>query len=174
MSNDLNQCSFIGRLGKEVDIRYSQSGTAFASFSLACGDKYKDKQGDLVEKTEWVNVCVIGKLAEVCGTYLTKGSQVFIQGKMKTRKWQDKNGQDRYTTEVIVDGFDGKMQMLGGRSGQSEGGFQQQQQQQQPAQAPQGGQPAQNTGGFNQVPQQQTQKRPMAEHDFDFDDDIPF
>lgn len=112
MSNDLNQCNFIGRLGKDPEVRYAPSGDAIASFSLAVGSQWKDKSGEKQELTEWVNVSAFGKLGEICGKYLTKGSQVFVSGRMKTEKWTDKEGKDRYTTKIIAD----RMQMLGGRS----------------------------------------------------------
>jgi len=113
MSNDLNQCEFIGRLGRDPEVRYSPSGDAVASFSIACGETWKDKAtGEKHEATEWVRCVAWRKLGEICGEYLTKGSQVYVSGKMKTRKWQDKEGQERYTTEIIVD----RLQMLGGGS----------------------------------------------------------
>jgi len=111
MSNDLNRCEFIGRLGKDVELRYAASGDAIANFSIAVGWKTKDKEG-----AEWVRVTAFGKLAGICGEYLRKGSQVYIAGRMTTRKWQNKDGVDQYTTEVVAD----QMQMLGGRSEQSE------------------------------------------------------
>jgi single-strand DNA-binding protein len=112
MANDLNQCQFIGRLGKDVDMRYMPSGDAIASFSIAVGSQWKDKEGAKQEATEWVNVTAFGKLAEICGQYLSKGSQVFVSGRMKTDKYQDKEtGQDRYSTKIIAD----KMQMLGSK-----------------------------------------------------------
>lgn len=106
MSNSLNQCQFIGNLGRDPETRYLPSGESVCNFSIGVGWKTKDKEG-----TEWVNVTAFSKLAEICGQYLKKGSHVFIQGRMQTRKWQDKEGNDRYTTEIIAD----KMQMLGGR-----------------------------------------------------------
>ena len=115
MSKDLNQCNFIGRLGRDVETRFTASGSAVANFSIACGDDYKDKSGSKVEQTNWINVVIFGKLAEIAGKYLSKGSQCFIGGKQVTRKWQDKDGNDRYTTEIVAN----DMQMLGGR-GQSE------------------------------------------------------
>lgn len=102
--NDLNQCQFIGRLGKEPEVKYLQSGDAVANFSIACGWKSKDKEG-----TEWINVTAFGKLGEVCGQYLHKGSQVFVQGKMKTDKYTDKNGVEKYSTKIQAD----KIQFLG-------------------------------------------------------------
>ena len=93
----INQCNFIGRLGRDPETRYTQSGKAVASFSLACSEK---RGGE--ESTEWVNVVAWEKLAEIAGQYLTKGSLVFISGRMQTRKWQDKDGGARYTTEIIA------------------------------------------------------------------------
>jgi single-strand DNA-binding protein len=107
MSRDLNKCQFIGRLGQDVELRHMPNGTAVASLSLAVGDDYKDKQGNKVEQTEWVRVSAFSKLAEVMAEYLKKGSKVYIEGKMKTRKW-DKDGQTHYTTEIIAE----NMQML--------------------------------------------------------------
>lgn len=112
MSNDLNSCSFIGRLGKDPEVRYAPSGDAIASFSIAVGSQWKDKNGEKQEATEWVNVTAFGKLGEICGEYLKKGSQIFLSGRMKTEKWQDKDGHDRYSTKIIAD----KMQMLGSKS----------------------------------------------------------
>ncbi len=111
MANDLNRCEFIGRLGKPPEIRYSANGDAIANFSIACGWKSKEK-----ESTEWIRITAFGKLAGICGDYLQKGSQVYIAGRMTTRKWQNKDGVDQYTTEVVAD----QMQMLGGRGEQSE------------------------------------------------------
>jgi len=116
MSKDLNQCNFIGRLGREVDLKYTPSGQAVANFSIACGDDYKDKQGNKVEQTNWVKVVIWGKLGEVAGKWLAKGSQVYISGKMVTRKWQAKDGTDRYTTEIIAN----EMQMLGSKGASTE------------------------------------------------------
>ncbi len=104
--NDLNQCQFIGRLGKDVELRYTPTNDPVANISLACGWKNKEKEG-----TEWINVTAFGKLAEVVAQYLSKGSQVFVQGKMKTEKYT-KDGIDRYSTKIIAD----KIQMLGKKS----------------------------------------------------------
>ena len=109
---DLNQCNFIGRLGADPEIRYMPNGDPVANFSIAVGEKWTDKQtGEAKENTEWVRIVAFRKLAEIIAEYLKKGSQVFISGKLKTRKWQDQNGQDRYTTEIIAD----QMQMLGSK-----------------------------------------------------------
>lgn len=111
----INQCNFIGRLGRDPETRYTQSGKAVASFSLACSEK---RGGE--ESTEWVNVVAWEKLAEICGQYLVKGSLVFISGRMQTRKWQDKDGGTRYTTEIIAR----DMQMLSPKGEQNSGGGQ--------------------------------------------------
>jgi single-strand DNA-binding protein len=110
MANDLNRCEFIGRLGKDPEVRYSGEGNAICNFSIAVGYKAKEK-----ETTEWVRVVAFKKLAEICGEYLRKGSQVYIAGRMTTRKWQNKDGVDQYTTEVVAD----HMQMLGNKSEES-------------------------------------------------------
>lgn len=106
-SNDLNRCEFIGRLGRDPEVRYSPAGDAVCNFSIAVGYKYGEK-----ESTEWVRIVTFKKLAGICGDFLRKGSQVYIAGRMTTRKWQNKDGVDQYTTEVIAD----QMQMLGGKS----------------------------------------------------------
>lgn len=113
MANDLNRCEFIGRLGADPEVRHMANGDAVCNFRIACGSSWKDKAtGDKKESVEWIPISVFGKLAEICGTYLTKGKMVFIAGRFRTRKWQDKDGQDRYTTEINAD----DMQMLGGKS----------------------------------------------------------
>lgn len=118
MSNDLNLCQFIGRLGKDVETRFMPDGKAVANLSLTCGRSWKGADGQKVESTEWVRVVVFGKLAEICAQYLTKGSQIYISGRMQTKKYQDKDGQDRYSTEIVAD----QMQMLGGKSAGNSGG----------------------------------------------------
>ena len=107
----LNQCNFIGNLGKDPEIRYMTNGDPIANFSIACSETWKDKQGEKQEKTEWVRISAFGKLAGIIGEYLKKGSQVYISGKMQTRKWQNKEGQDQYTTEIVAN----EMKMLGGK-----------------------------------------------------------
>jgi single-strand DNA-binding protein len=106
VSNDLNQCHFIGRLGKDPETRYTSDGKAVCNFSIAVGYKYGE-----TEDTEWVRCVAFGKLGEICDKYMTKGKQVFVGGRMKTRKWQDKNGQDRYSTEIIAE----RVQLLGSK-----------------------------------------------------------
>jgi len=109
MSQDLNLCQFIGRLGKDPETRYSPSGEAVTNFSIAVGWKGKDKEG-----TEWVRCSTFGKLAEIAGEYLKKGKQCYVAGRMNTRKWTDKDGADRYSTEINVD----RLQLLGGAEGE--------------------------------------------------------
>ena len=114
----LNKVMLIGNLGKDPEVRYTTSGQGVASFSIATTEKYKNKSGDWEEKTEWHNIVLWGKLAEIAKDYLAKGKTVFIEGRLQTRKWQDKDGRDRYTTEIVGD----RMQMLspkgdGGRAG---------------------------------------------------------
>lgn len=112
MSNDLNHCQFIGRLARDPEARFLADGKAVTNFSIAVGSQWKNKAGEKQESVEWINCITYEKLAEICAEYLNKGSQVFVSGKMKTRKWQDKEGKDRYTTEIIVN----DLQMLGGKS----------------------------------------------------------
>lgn len=109
----LNRCCFIGNAGRDIEVRYTSSGMAIANVSIACSFKTKDE-----ERTEWVNLVFIDKLAEIAGEYITKGKQVYVEGRLQTRKWQDKDGNDRYTTEVVVN----NMQLLGGRDGDRDGG----------------------------------------------------
>jgi single-strand DNA-binding protein len=114
MARGVNKVILIGNLGKDPEVRYMPSGAAVANVSIATSEVWKDKQtGENQERTEWHNVVFFNKLAEIAGEYLRKGSQVYLEGSLRTRKWQDKNGQDRYTTEIIVN----DMQMLGSRSG---------------------------------------------------------
>ena len=110
--SDVNLCIFIGRLGQDPDVRYQANGDAITSFSIAVGSQWKSKSGEKQESTEWVSCTAFGKLAGICGEYLKKGSQVFISGRMKTDKYQAKDGTDRYSTKIIVN----EMTMLGGKS----------------------------------------------------------
>ena len=158
-SKGVNKVIIIGHLGKDPEVRYTPQGKAITSLALATSENWKDQQGQVQEKTEWHRVSIFGKLAEIAGEYLKKGSQVYIEGKLQTSKWTNKEGQDQYTTEIVLDPFNGVMQMLGGK-GQSNQSQSHTQQQRAPQQQQQ-----------QQRPQQQA---PMAEPDFDFDDDIPF
>lgn len=117
MSKDLNLCQFIGRLGQDVELKYTPSGSAVANLSIACGDDYKKKDtGEKVSQTNWIRVVMFGRLAEIAGEFLRKGSQIYVSGKQVTRKWQDKDGKDQYTTEIVAN----EMQMLGGKGQRSE------------------------------------------------------
>lgn len=115
-SRGINKVILIGNLGQDPEVRYMPSGGAVTNITMATSDTWRDKQtGEQKERTEWHRVVFMGKLAEVAGEYLKKGSQVYVEGKLQTRKWQDQGGQERYTTEVLVDSFTGVMQMLGGK-----------------------------------------------------------
>ena len=114
MARGINKVILIGNLGKDPDVRYTQGGAAIANITVATNESWKDKNtGETQEKTEWHNVVFFSRLAEIVGEYLRKGSQVYIEGKLQTRKWTDKSGNDRYTTEIVAN----EMQMLGSRSG---------------------------------------------------------
>lgn len=172
-SRGVNKVILVGNLGNDPEIRYMPNGGAVANITIATSESWRDKQtGEQREKTEWHRVSLFGKLAEVAGEYLRKGSQVYIEGQLQTRKWQDQQGQDRYTTEVVVQGFNGVMQMLGGRA-QGQGG-----QQQAPAQQQQGGRGQPQQPAQQRQPQQQqrtqNQQPQYNEPPMDFDDDIPF
>jgi len=190
----VNKVILVGNLGNDPEVRYMPNGNAVANLSLATSESWKDPQGQMQERTEWHRLTMYRRLAEIAGEYLKKGSQIYVEGKLQTRKWQDQSGQDRYTTEIIVD----QMQMLGGRGGEGgggnagggyqrpqnnqQGGYQQQGGQSQGGYQQQGGQNqgGQNQGGYQQPApnqgggQSQPKQPPMAEPDFDFDDDIPF
>jgi single-strand DNA-binding protein len=113
----INKVILVGHLGKDPEVRHATSGGAVTNITVATSESWKDKNsGEKQEKTEWHRVVFFGKLAEIAGEYLKKGSQVYLEGRLQTRKWQDKEGKDRYTTEIVA----GEMQMLG-RSGESEG-----------------------------------------------------
>jgi single-strand DNA-binding protein len=112
MSNDLNRAEFIGRLGSDPEIRYTPTGTAVANLSIACGQSWKSKDtGEKQEKTEWVRLVAFGKLAEIISEYCRKGKQIYASGKLQTRKYTDKNGVEKYSTEVVLD----TMQLLGSK-----------------------------------------------------------
>jgi single-strand DNA-binding protein len=156
MARSLNQCNFIGRVGKDIELKQMPNGNGVANFSIACSDDYKDKNGQKVEQTNWINVVAFGKLAEIIGQYVRKGSNIFISGKQVTRKWQDQTGNDRYTTEIVAN----DMQMLDSK-----------QDNQQPGSAARQ-QPQQNNQGF-QAPQDPGTKPHLPASD-EFDSDIPF
>ncbi len=154
-SRGVNKVILIGNLGADPEIRYMPSGSAVANLRIATSESWKDQQtGQMQERTEWHRVALFGKLAEIAGEYLRKGSQVYIEGSLRTRKWQGQDGQDRYTTEIVGR----EMRMLGGRS-EGSASFSSPSAPQQNAPAPQ--------------PSSSNQSSPPETLD-DFDDDIPF
>ena len=174
MARGVNKVILIGNLGQDPETRYTPNGNAVVNLNLATDESYKDRQtGQMVPKTEWHRIVMFGKIAEVAGQYLRKGSKVYIEGKLQTRKWQGQDGQDRYTTEVVVD-INGQMQMLDSRGG-GDNNYQAQPPAGAPQSQPQGGfQGGQNqnapAGGYNQGQQGGSMPEPVD----DFDDDIPF
>jgi single-strand DNA-binding protein len=161
----LNKVMLIGNLGADPEVRYMPAGGAVVNITLATSMRWKDKQsGERKEATEWHRVVFFNRLAEVVGEYLKKGSQIYVEGRLQTRKWQDQNGQDRYTTEIVAS----EMHMLGSRSGGTAdfGGDQSYStQQSRPASQPQQSRPQNDPG--SSMP-------PMPPNYDDFDDDIPF
>lgn len=150
MARGINKVILVGNLGNDPDIRYTAGGAAVANISVATTDSWKDKEsGEQQDRTEWHRVVFFGRLAEIVGEYLRKGSQVYLEGRLQTRKWQDKSGNDRYTTEIVAN----EMQMLGGRGG--------------------------GMGNNDQAPSPMSESSPdsssapAADNDF-VDDDIPF
>ena len=171
----VNKVILIGNLGNDPEVRYTQEGKAIANITLATSEAWKDKNtGQKQEKTEWHRVAFFGGVADVVANYLKKGSKVYVEGKLQTRKWQDQAGQDRYTTEVIVDGFSGAMQMLDSANVAPQAPQAQAQQYtqapQQQRQAPQQ-QYAPQQAPQQQAQQQQAQQQAPAD---DFEDQIPF
>jgi single-strand DNA-binding protein len=166
MARGINKVIIVGNVGGDPETRYMPSGSAVTNLTVATNESWKDKQtGEQKERTEWHRVAMFNRLAEIAAEYLRKGSQVYIEGKLRTRKWQDKGGQDRYTTEIIAD----EMQMLGGRGGSGGGGNfgggSQDGGQGGGQSGGQGGGQSGGQGGGNAPPQ------PGPD---DFDDDIPF
>lgn len=175
MSNGtFQQVIIIGNVGQDPEVRYSQAGLCFCNLSIATSESWKDKQsGEKKERTEWHKVVISGKLAEIAGEYVKKGSKIQVVGKMQTRKWTDQSGQDKYTTEIVVDSFNGVMQMIGSAP-QAQG---QQQQPHQPQQRPQQQNGYANASGGMQRTQQQMQTQPQQARQggyHDFDEKIPF
>lgn len=142
----LNKVMLIGGIGADPVVRYMPNGDAVANMPLATAESWKDKNGDKQEKTEWHRIVLFGRQAEIAGEYLKKGSQIYIEGRLQTRKWTDKGGVEHYTTEIIGD----RMQMLGGKQGQS-------------------------SGAERQPASRNAEKTPAKNQSFDdFEDDIPF
>lgn len=143
--SSLNRVMIIGRLGRDPELRYTQSGSAVASLNVATDESYTDRDGNKVDRTEWHRVSVFQRQAETCANYLAKGSLVFVEGSLQTRKWQDQQGQDRYTTEIKAD----RVQFLD-RKGDSQGGEQQATSRQQSA--PRGNTQRQQSGPPDEIP----------------------
>ena len=164
----VNKAIILGRLGRDPEVRFMPSGDAVANLAVATSETWKDKQtGEPKEKTEWHRVVIFGKLAEIAGEYLKKGSKAYFEGKLQTRKWSNQQGQDQYSTEIVLQGFNSVMQMLDGKSEQSGQTLPAQGSQQLAAKR----QAAQQQGGFSQQSQQQS---PKVEPPIVYDDDIPF
>jgi len=150
MARGVNKVILVGNLGNDPETRYMPSGDAVTNISIATSESWKDKQsGEQKEKTEWHRVVMFRRLGEIAAEYLRKGSQVYIEGKLRTNKWKDRDGNDRYTTEIIAD----EMQMLGGRGGAGGGDY--------------------SSGGGSKKSSDSKQNSPPPPAD-DFDDDIPF
>jgi single-strand DNA-binding protein len=160
MARGVNKVILVGNLGKDPETRYMPSGSAVTNLTLATSESWKDKQsGDQQERTEWHKIAMFGRLAEIAAEYLRKGSQVYIEGKLRTRKWQDKEGKDRWTTEIVAD----EMQMLGSKGG---GGAS--------AGAGAGGAGAGAMGGAAAAGGGRAAVNDSGAPPGDFDDDIPF
>ena len=152
----VNKVILIGNLGRDPETRYMPDGAAITNISVATTDTWKDKQGEKQERTEWHRVAFFGRLAEIAGEYLKKGSQVYVEGRLQTRKWQDKDGNDKYTTEIVAD----RMQMLGSRQGMGAA-----------ASVP----PPERGGGESGSARPAAKPAPKGGGKFDdFEDDIPF
>ena len=160
----VNKVILVGNLGRDPEVRYMPNGDAVANYSIATTETWKDKNGMRQEKTEWHNIVMYRRLAEIAGEYLKKGSSVYIEGRLQTRKWQDKQGNDRYTTEIIAD----QLQMLGGRNSNAAG--------QTPGQDHGAASPSQPGGAStDDTPPPPRRKDPAPGGNFDdMDDGIPF
>jgi single-strand DNA-binding protein len=151
MARGINKVILVGNLGADPETRYMPSGKAVTNIRVATSESWTDRQsGDKQERTEWHSVVLFDKLGEIAGEYLRKGSQIYVEGSLRTRKWQDKQGQDRYTTEIVAR----DMQMLGGRGGPGGGGM--------------------TEGRTERRPAEDRSSAPSAPADDEFDDDIPF
>ena len=159
MARGINKVILVGNLGKDPETRYMPSGSAVTNLTLATSEAWKDKQsGEQQERTEWHKVAMFGRLAEIAAEYLRKGSQVYVEGKLRTRKWQDKEGKDRWTTEIVAD----EMHMLGGKGGGAAAG------------AGAAGAAAAGSGGGGGGGSGRAAVNDSGAPPGDFDDDIPF
>ena len=168
MARGINKAIIVGNLGQDPEMRYTGSGTAVCNMRVATNESYKDASGEWVEKTEWHSVVAWARLAEICNEYLKKGSQVYFEGSLQTRSWEDRDGNTRYTTEIKAR----EMMILGGRGGGDDfggggGGYNQSRSQSG------GGRPQGNQGGNRP---QQRQQKPQQTDDYTFepDDELPF
>jgi single-strand DNA-binding protein len=154
MARGINKVILVGNIGKDPEVRYTASGSAITNISVATSESWRDKtSGEQQERTEWHKVVFFNRLAEIAGEYLKKGSQVYVEGSLRTRKWQDQSGQDRYTTEIVAN----EMQMLGGRGGEG------------------ADRPPQGKKGFRDSPSSGAGEPPPNEDSHGFaEDDIPF
>ena len=162
MARGINKAILIGNLGADPEVRYTAGGTAVANVNLATSDQWKDKQsGEMQDRTEWHRLVFFGRMAEIAGEYLKKGSKIYVEGRIQTRKWQGQDGQDRFTTEIVAN----DMQMLDGRAGGGSASYDG---------GGQGGGQYQG-GGQQRQPQSKPQPAPAEQgFDEDLDDDIPF
>jgi len=181
MAKGVNKCIIVGNLGQDPELRWMTNGNAVANFTVATSESWKDQQGQIQERTEWIRIVIYRKLAEIAAEYLRKGSKVYLEGKLQTREWQDQQGQKRYTTEVICH----EMQMLDKnpnaghpQGGHPQGGYQQPRS---PQNQSQYNNASQRPNQQNQSPQQQNQQgnyrydpNQYQEPPLEFDDDIPF
>lgn len=162
MARGVNKVILVGNLGRDPEVRYSANGQAIANVTIATTESWKDKNtGEKQEKTEWHRIVFFGRLGEIAGEYLKKGAQIYVEGRLQTRKWQDKEGKDRYTTEIVAN----EMQMLGSKGGAASGDYAGQSSSQASSQS---SAPAQAQSS------QPTQPATQAAGADDFDDDIPF
>lgn len=154
MARGVNKVILVGNLGRDPEVRYSANGQAIANVTIATSEQWKDKNtGEKQEKTEWHRIVFFGRLGEIAGEYLKKGSQIYVEGRLQTRKWQDKEGKDRYTTEIVAN----EMQMLGSKASNTGGDYAGQSSTQSSSGSAPAAQPATQAAGTD-----------------DFDDDIPF
>ncbi len=154
MARGVNKVILVGNLGRDPEVRYSANGQAIANVTIATTESWKDKNtGEKQEKTEWHRIVFFGRLGEIAGEYLKKGSQIYVEGRLQTRKWQDKEGKDRYTTEIVAN----EMQMLGSKGGAASGEY--------------AGQSSSQASDSKSAPAQPATQTTGAD---DFDDDIPF
>ncbi|MBU2764716.1 single-stranded DNA-binding protein [Acidithiobacillus ferrivorans] len=152
----VNKVILLGHLGRDPEMRYQPSGGAIANFSVATSETFKDKEGNKQERTEWHRVVLFGRTAEIAGEYLRKGSMAYVEGRLQTRKWTDKEGQERYTTEIVGD----RLQLVGARGGGGAASFDEEDQ-------------SRPSGGSSSAGSSRKSEMPPAPAE-DFDDDIPF